>query len=182
MSATIQNQQFRNLLLSWPEKAIRFIYEAYYDSLLILSQRLTRDLITAEDVVQEVFAGIWIDHQRFAKNDRQAIEYYLVSAVRKKSRAAFREKERIDAEQVRKERERSDFPTDSDIFKISDSECLGMIVERFTTHERRCFHLKYKDGMTVEQIAVNINKSNGFVERRLSKVKKKIRNYRWVLA
>ena len=108
MLATMQNQQFRNLLLAWPEKAMRFIYEAYYYNLLILSQRQTRDFITAEDVVQEVFTGIWHNHERFAKKNAQAIEYYLVKTVRKKSYAAYREKVRIDAERIRKARERSD--------------------------------------------------------------------------
>lgn len=182
MLATIQNQQFRDLLLSWPEKAIRFIYEAYYDNLLIISQRLTRDFITAEDVVQEVFAGIWHNHVRFAKNDKQAIEYYLIKEVKKKSQAAYREKERSDSERIRKAREKSDFPTDTDILRIGDSTCLKMIVERFTKYEQKCFHMKYKDGMAVEQIAVRINKSNGFVERKLSSVKRKIRSYHWVLA
>ncbi|MEO5980655.1 MAG: sigma-70 family RNA polymerase sigma factor [Chryseolinea sp.] len=181
MLATIQNVQFRNLLLSWPEKAIKFIYEAYYDNLLIISQRLTRDFITAEDVVQEVFAEIWHNHKRFARNNEQAIEYYLIRAVKRKSVEVYREKVKSDSARIRKAMRKSDFPTDADILRIGDSECLQMIVERFTKYEQRCFQLKYKDRMAVEQIASSINRSNQFVERRLFRVKRKIKSYHWVL-
>ena len=74
-------------MCSWPEKAITYLFECYYESLLIISQRYTNDLNASEDVVQEILTHLWRNHDEFGKHDGESIESYLVKRTKAKSKS-----------------------------------------------------------------------------------------------
>ncbi|MEJ7643671.1 MAG: hypothetical protein WKF87_03690 [Chryseolinea sp.] len=84
MLAPIRNPEFRKLLLCWPEKAIAILYESHYDALLIISQRITLDLLASEAIVQDAFTRLWCAHNR-RHNTWEPIQHEMVRLVRKRS-------------------------------------------------------------------------------------------------
>jgi hypothetical protein len=84
MLVTIGNSEFRNLLICWPEQAIRILYELHYDALLIISLRITNDVIVSEDIVRQLFTNMWLHHKKPC-NSNEPIQREIVRMVRQRS-------------------------------------------------------------------------------------------------
>lgn len=179
MVAFTDEKRFRELLLTWPEKALRFLYEAYFESLLSISTRVTLDPLLAEEVVRDSFIQMWNDHKALALNNESSIQYYLVRTVKARSTAALRDSQNIYRSFLSGEHSR--FPTDNDIIRLSYSSCFQLVLKGLSTRQRKCFFLRYEVRMSVEEIADHLNLSRQTVERRLHRVKRALYNYRWAL-
>jgi hypothetical protein len=89
MSNIIQTERLKRLLYLWPEKAIKMLYNDYYDNLTFVAQRLTRDIHAAEDIVQYTLAELWLRHREMRVDAAKSVQHYLVQVVKKRSREAF---------------------------------------------------------------------------------------------
>jgi|GEM_PF-3962192 len=89
MLPIIQTEPFKKLLYLWPEKAIRLLFDNYYDTLTYIAQRHTRDIHVAEEVVRYTLAELWFrNHER--RVDRfQSVQHYLVDTVKRRARRAY---------------------------------------------------------------------------------------------
>lgn len=85
----IQTQAFKRLLYLWPEKAIRILYNNYYDTLTYITQRHTHDIHKAEDIVQYTLAELWFRHRENRFDRYKSVQHYLVSTVKQRGRKAF---------------------------------------------------------------------------------------------
>ena len=185
MLASSQNDRFRNLLLSWPEKAVRILYESYYDSLLIISQRFTHDLNASEDIVQETFTHVWQHHKSLGQQRSQSIQYYLVKVVKNKSITVYKQRMRLESNQARYANQKNqsliDFPTEADIISLETNVCFRLIVDTFPRRERECLMLRFDSELSVEEIANELSISKKAVERSITSAKKRLRRYKWAL-
>lgn len=179
MVAFTDEKRFRDLLLTWPEKALRFLYEAYFERLLLISIRVTRDPALAEEVVRDSFVQIWNNHRALASNDESSIQSYLVRTVKARSTVALRESQNIHRSFLLGEYSR--FPTDTDIIRLSYSGCFRLVLKGLSARQRQCFFLRYQGRMSVEEIADHLNISRRAVVRRLGRAKRALYNYRWAL-
>lgn len=177
MVAFTDEKRFRNLLLTWPEKALRFLYEAYFESLLLISTRVTHDPVLAEEVVRDSFVQIWRNHRALASSEESSIQYYLVRTVKTRSTVALRDSRNIHRSFLSGEYSR--FPTDTDIVGLSYTGCFQLVLKELTARQRQCFFLRYEVRMSVEEIADHLNISTRTVERRLRRAKRVLYNYRW---
>lgn len=89
MMSTIQTEPVKRLLYLWPEKAIRILYNNYYDGLTYVTQRHTRDFHMAGDIVQYTLAELWLRHRERRLDRSKSVEHYLVNTVKRRGRKAF---------------------------------------------------------------------------------------------
>src|SRR5687768_14570374 len=79
------NEKLRDLILTWPDMAIKYLYDHYYNSLVHIAERQTHDWKASEDIVQEAFIEIWKNSKRLCAREGFLIRPYLVFLVKKKS-------------------------------------------------------------------------------------------------
>src|ERR671910_137312 len=89
MFPAIQTEPFKKLLYLWPEKAIRILFENYYDGLTYVAQRHTRDIHVAEEIVQYTLAELWLRHREHRIDGKPSVQHYLVNTVKRRARTAF---------------------------------------------------------------------------------------------
>jgi hypothetical protein len=89
MFPSIQTEPFKKLLHLWPEKAIRILYNNYYDGLTYVAQRHTRDIHVAEEIVQYTLAELWLRHREKRLEGSKSVQHYLVNTVKRRARKAF---------------------------------------------------------------------------------------------
>ena len=88
----IQTEPLKKLLYLWPEKAIRILYNNYYDGLTFITQRHTRDIHVAEEIVQYTLAELWLRHREGRLDRSPSVLHYLVNTVKRRGREAFSRK------------------------------------------------------------------------------------------
>jgi len=178
MVGTIKNEDFKNLLLSWPEKAMVHLYRYYYKRLARSSARRTRSLKVSEEIVQDTFLFVYRNHRRLGKDESLDIGPYLYGIVDKKSidyynlaaeLNAKRHKYYIDNHQ--------ELEADDDELSISveTSVAIWQLIDTFPNKERECLVLKFLEGMTVDEIAQKLNVTGKAVERSITSAYKRFR-------
>lgn len=180
MSKRINDAHFQNLLKSWPEKAFRYLYEHYYDSLLSLAEWRTGDRDAAEDIVQETFVELWQRHERIARIRELRIEPYLLGIVRNKSSAFFSKMAKLNENQLRYIRhvlQIAEMPVESAIISAEEKETIFRILSIFPERERQCLTLKFYEGMSNESVAMTLKVTVKAVERRVTSAYKRFRTY-----
>lgn len=182
MSASIDNEQFRNLLFSWPEKAILFLYEHYYDHLIRIADMHTHDRRTSEDVLQEVFADVWKKHRTLGQQRDQSIQSYLIKAVayhaislyKKRARTAEREKEYFFGAIS----DPVDHPAEEGIIFEENRTFIRLILGTFPLRERQCLLMQTEEELPVKEIAKRLGISRKAVERSLTSARKRLKKFR----
>jgi len=181
MLASIDNDRFRNLLLSWPEKAITFLYESYYDRLIRISERLTFDRKASEDIVQETFTLVWEQHKLLGQQRGQPLQHFLVRVVKNKSISFYRNKARTDAGRLKYLNGNENRHIDSieaGIISTEKDDSIRLIISTFPRRERECLLLRLDQEMSMAEIARQLNVSKKAVERSLTSGKKRLRKYK----
>jgi hypothetical protein len=89
MLSSIQTEPFKKLLYLWPEKAIRMLFNHYYDGLTYVAQRHTKDIHVAEEIVQYTLAELWLRHRERRIDGCKSVQHYLVNTVKRRARKAF---------------------------------------------------------------------------------------------
>ncbi len=181
MAIKIDNDLFRKLLLSYPSKAIQFLYEAYYRSLLRIALNLTQDKDAAEDIVQEVFLYVWINSKRLGKHHEQSIEHYLVRAVRNKAITHYKKSVQLKVDR-RKYIDNGSFAwydnsVEKTVIEMEIIKEIRQLIATFPLKERECLLMKIDEELTTDQIALAQNVSRKAVERSLTSARKRLRKY-----
>jgi RNA polymerase sigma-70 factor (ECF subfamily) len=181
MAGKLDNIRFRKLLLTYPAKAIELLYGSYYNNLVRMAIKYTRDDEAAEDIVQEVFLYIWTNSKRLGQPNEQSIEHYLVRAVRNKAISHYKEKVKISMEKAK-------WKSDNLLIQfVSTSEAnliekeliheIRQMIETFPAKERLSLLMRIDQEMTVEQIAEIQKVTRKAVERSLTSAYKRLRKY-----
>jgi len=181
MAAKIDNNRFRELLLAYPAKAIELLYETYYNGLTRLALRFTRDEITAEDIVQEVFLYVWKNHKRLGQYHEQSIEHYLTRAVRYKAISHYKQKIKLSIELLEfRNNSTSSWRVNSAESGMMEREIINeirLVIATFPKRERECLLMKMDKEMTPDQIAEVQKVTRKAVERSLTSAYKRLRKY-----
>jgi RNA polymerase sigma factor (sigma-70 family) len=176
MSDTLNNEEFKRLLLSWPAKAIHYLYTFHRDSLLRISQQRIGNRHAAEDVVQEAFVDLWERHLDLGQKKELMIAPYLSATVRNKS---------VDYNKLtaqRKEYPLANEATGSDeaILGEDDIDILWRLIASLPTREKQCIVMKYFQYMTYEEMAAALGVTIKAVERTMTSARKRLRKYKSV--
>ncbi len=180
MSDSSENDHLKNLLLFWPERAIEFLYQDYYNSLLRISERKTHDREASEDIVQEAFADIWGNRQRLALNRNLFVVAHLFTIVKNKSINFYKRSIWLNENQ-RKYLNGEEFNTnqtkDSNLISLEEEKPIWRIIATFPPKERECLTLKHRQNMSNDEIARYLNISKKAVERSVTSAYKRLRQY-----
>ena len=176
MSDTLNNDEFKRLLLSWPAKAIHYLYTFHRDSLLRMSLQRTGSREAAEDVVQEAFADLWEKYPDLGQKKDLLIAPYLSATVRNKSidynRLTAQRREYPLANEMRGANET--------VLGEDDIEILWKLIANLPPREKQCIVMKYFQQMTYEEMAAVLGITVKAVERSMTSARKRLRKYKSV--
>lgn len=180
MSDFSKNQDIKNLLLFFPERAIEFLYRDYYNSLLRVAEKRTHDIDVAEDMVQEAFADVWENRQRIAQDENVFVIAHLFTIVNNKAINYYKRevwlndslKKYLNGAEVNSAR-----PTDANLTSLEDEKPIWKIIATFPPKERECLTLKHRVGMSNDEIAKHLKITVKGVERSVTSAYKRLRTY-----
>jgi RNA polymerase sigma factor (sigma-70 family) len=140
---------------------LRTLYERHYLPLVRLAVHLVDDLESAEDVVQDVFAGL-----RTAPDDPTR---YLQRAVVNRARSALRKRRVVRAFLARGTRLDDVEPADGDVLRAERRRALLAAVGRLPQRQREIVVLRFYEELAVAEIADVLGISAGAVSSSLSR-------------
>lgn len=151
------------------------IYDRFWGKLYAVAYNYTRDREAAQEVVQEVFVGLWLKRERLLI--RESLEKYLYAAVK------FQIYDALDKQRSARryaEFAAHAFPTGEEttaehLAFAETSELLEQQVAAFPETTRRVFVLSRVEGLPVARIAQTLGLSPKAVEYHLTKALKHLR-------
>lgn len=181
MADFIENERFRKLLLAFPAKAIEFLYDQYYQSLISIAKRLTHDEKVSEDIVQETFVHVWENHKQLGQYHERSIEHYLVRVVKNKAISRYKRTLQLNERKIEFINGHSfssnDPSVEDQIIKTEVNSQIRQIINSFPRREKECLLLKLDEELTTDQIAERLKVSRKAVERSITSANKRLRKY-----
>ena len=180
MSASVNDEHFRNTLYSWPEAGVILFYENFYHKLLRIADIYTRDRKSSEDVLQEVFTDVWKRHKEIGRMRDEPIERYLIRAVQYSSISHYKRRVRTaDCETqyyYATTEARLHATAGPDNHCTDDRRLMKLIAGTFPPREKNCLILKM-EGLSVEEIARQLGITRKAVERNLTRARKRFKRF-----
>jgi RNA polymerase sigma factor (sigma-70 family) len=129
-----------------PDHAV--LYERHHLALVRLAVQLVDDLETAEDVVQDVFAG-WSEES--APDDALR---YLRSAVVNRSRSVLRRRKTARSFSRRATISLPAEPADAQLLRNERSRAILAVIDQLPRRQREVVILRYYEGLSTGEIAL----------------------------
>jgi RNA polymerase sigma-70 factor (ECF subfamily) len=153
--------------------AFEALFRAHYQPMCAFAARYTDSSAVAEELVQDVFAAVWVDRSRWpAPANRRA---YLLTAVRNRALNAGRrrrmEQDWVDAEILGGEPSVEASAVD-DVPRRDDPATRVHLARAMTALPERCrlvMHLRWREGMSYADIAAVMGISAKGVENQLAR-------------
>ena len=151
-----------------PTQAVAELFVGHHRRLVGLASLLVDDRQTAEDVVQDAFAGLY-RHWR-ALRDPDAAVGYLNRAVVNGSRDALRRRRRAGTAVLQLVPRSGELASaEQDVVKHQDADRLWAAVTALPTRQRQVLVLRYYLDQSESEIAETLNVSRGSVKRHASR-------------
>ncbi len=172
MYTTYTDNQLLSLWIKGEEEAFSEIYNRYWDKLLKIAYNHTHDQSTAEDIVQNLFVGLW-RRKKTLKIDN--LEHYLAKAIKfavfkEYYRKQKRETKKIDQLSVQEEEY-----IDEQINAKFLEEYIYGIVEKLPKKCRLVFKLSRMRHLNNREISDKMHIATKTVETHMTKALKIIR-------
>lgn len=155
------------------KEAFAEIYRQYWEPLLAMAYNRLQDLATAEDIVHDVFASIW--HNRHHQQI-QSLKNYLATAVKymilKQARKAMLLRQYRQSEYTPPTQE---FIPDTVLDNKRILELLHREIESLPEKCRLIFRYSREQGMSIREIAGEMQITPKTVENQLNKALRKLR-------
>lgn len=180
MPETLDNERFRLLLRTMPGKAIEFLYDHYYESLVKLSLKFINLRSVAEDIVQETFVQVWEQHKNLSNYNHLPIRFYLARIVQYKSISFYKKNLKMQENYAGFLQGKSPAQEQTIEMQMIDQEITQRIrsyIETFPTREKQCLTLKIDHLMTTKEIAADLGISVKAVERSITSAHKRLRKW-----
>jgi RNA polymerase sigma-70 factor, ECF subfamily len=148
--------------------ALGELYSRHAGPCFALARRVLADRVLAEEVVQEVFLGLWRRPERFDPN-RGSMRSFLFAQVHGRSVDLLRAET---ARRAREEREAFRSPTvDVDleraVAELTEGEAVRRALADLSEGERTAIELAYFGGHTYREVAVLLELPEGTVKSRI---------------
>lgn len=184
MSPPHDDQHFRDILRLFPEEAVIHFFTRYYNNLISMALKNTRDPMVAEDIVQEAFLELWKRRKQLSQYHEKSILGYLVRIVKLQTINYYRylDKARMLQDEYRNGKH---FPLTQSPIEVTLIEHearmeIIQLIKTFPQREQECLLLKINHEMVIDQIASHLNLSRKAVERSLYSGTKRLRK-QWIL-
>jgi RNA polymerase sigma factor (sigma-70 family) len=175
------NDELRKLLQAYPAKAIKFLYDKHYRTLVRFAFRFTKDIELAEDVVQETFVHLWENHKKLGEYHERPIHYYMARVVKNKAVSEYRRLAVARGSNISYAEEnhsdQRESPLETQIIRNEKNEQLRRLIETFPRREKECLFMRMDDELNVAQIAVALSVSKKAVERSITSGNNRLRKF-----
>lgn len=151
-------------------RAFELQYRTLYRPLGMYALRITGDIDSAEDVVQESFAQVWESLNR--GTEISDLRRYMYTTVRNNALMAMRG----NIDKVSFDESYSDLPLEEAIDTSERDSRLWGVIDKLPDQCRNVFLMSKRDGMTYAQIAEELNLSVRTVEHHISKALERLRD------
>jgi len=180
MAGFADSNKFKDLIIKWPDRAIDYLYEHYYCSLVHIAERKTHDRKASEDIVQEAFIEVWQKAEWLIRQKSLLIGPYLIGIVKNKAITFYHQTSRLD--------EKSFYLLDdlfstivskeSEIIQSDKYKILRAIVATLPARERECLEMRFFQEMSIEAIALRLGISIKAVEKNITSGLKRLRKFK----
>ncbi|MDD6100948.1 MAG: RNA polymerase sigma-70 factor [bacterium] len=148
------------------EQAFKSLFERYYAALCLFAKRYIEELTVREDIVQEVFVGLWERRQGLDVN--VSAENYLLTCVKNRCLNYLRHQEvrQAYAEQVASCPLYELDQSDEQLYDLQELEqLLADALERLPMEYRVAFEMTRLEGHSLEEVAIRLGVSVRTIER-----------------
>jgi RNA polymerase sigma-70 factor (family 1) len=167
------NQLLLELLSKSDESAFTELYNRYWKKLFTIAYNRLKEVESAEDIVHDVFAGLWANRQQL---HIEMLENYLATATRYAVLSKIKRKmlERTYSYQVY-DAPVLDLPVETALHYKQILQTIKTEVERLPEKCRLIFKYSRNEGKPVKQIAKELQLSPKTVENQLHKAVKQLK-------
>lgn len=167
MYASLENTMLVDLLSKDDERAFTELYNRYWQKLFAIAYNRLAEVETAEDIVHDVFAGLWSNRYKI---EIESLENYLATATKYLVLAKIRRKikERSFAATIENTPVLS-MATEASVHYKQILEKVHQEVEKLPEKCRLIFKQSRNEGLSTKQIASSLHLSPKTVENQLNK-------------
>lgn len=159
-----QDAQLLDRVRRGDEQAMAALYDRYSRIVYSVALRVLRDTASAEDILQEVFLGLWRRPESFI-SARGSLGGWLAVVARNRSIDALRRKR--PSEQIEEVYLASPFNLADEAERNTIMQRVRAVVGRLPTDQRKTLEMAYFDGLTHTEIAEITGDPLGTVKTRI---------------
>jgi RNA polymerase sigma-70 factor, ECF subfamily len=156
--------------------ALAEVYRRHAGAILGLAMRVLGDLRLSEEVVQEVFLGLWKAPDRFDP-DRGSLRSYLLAQTHGKSVDLVRAEVARRGREEREARLRAEagYDLEREVLDLTMADRVRRTMAELPEPERRAIELAYFGGQTYREVAVTLGEPEGTIKTRIRTGLKRMR-------
>jgi RNA polymerase sigma-70 factor (ECF subfamily) len=159
-----EDTQLLNRVRSGDEQAMATLYDRYSRVVYSVALRVLRDASSAEDVLQEVFLGIWRNPQSFVST-RGSLAGWLAVVARNRSIDVLRR--RRPSESIEEMQLASPYNLANEAERNTLMERARTIIRHLPPEQRKTLEMAFFDGLTHTEIAEMTGDPLGTVKTRI---------------
>lgn len=152
----------------WHQDALAEAYRRHSGAVVALARRVLGDVTRAEEVVQEVFARLWNNPERFDPA-RGSLRSYLLSQSHGRAVDLLRSdsSRRLREERDAQRATAADYDLEREVGDVIVAEQVRDAVGRLAKDEREAIELAYFGGHTYREVARLLGQPEGTVKSRI---------------
>jgi RNA polymerase sigma-70 factor (ECF subfamily) len=155
-------------IVAHDDRALAEAYRRHGDNCFGLARRVLFDRALAEEVVQEIFVGLWNRPERY-EPERGSLRSFLIAQTHGRSVDLLRAETARRRREEREARQRIAEPIDLDreIVSLAEAEAVQSALASLPQAEREAIELAYFGGHTYREVAVLLEQPEGTVKSRI---------------
>jgi RNA polymerase sigma-70 factor, ECF subfamily len=156
--------------------ALAEAYRRYAGAVFALARRVLGDPRLSEEVVQEVFLGLWNAPEGFDP-ERGSLRSFLLAKAHGKSVDIVRAEVSRRGREEREARLRAEsgYDLEREVWGLAMSDRVRMSMEELPEQERRAIELAYFGGQTYREVAATLGEREGTIKSRIRTGLKRMR-------
>jgi RNA polymerase sigma-70 factor, ECF subfamily len=156
--------------------ALAEVYRRHAGAVLGLARRVLGDLRLSEEIVQDVFLGLWRAPDAFDP-ERGSLRSYLLAQAHGKSVDVVRAEVSRRGREEREARLRvgSGYDLEREVVDLTIADRVRRTMESLPEPERRAIELAYFGGQTYREVAVTLGEPEGTIKSRIRTGLKRMR-------
>lgn len=158
------------------EPAFRFIYDRYYYNVARVGMKYLQDARLTEDLIQEIFSGIWANRSQFIGVEQ--FQFYLYTMVKNRALKYLKSIARESAARLEFTRSKPEGENNIDHY-LNDkayTELINNAVENLPEQRKKIFRLARYEGLSHHDIAERLQLSPQTVSNQMASALKTIRS------